>query len=210
MTSHALANGERTWRCRRHNLPLRIWQIYSFHACSNRQIAWHAHKATCCCVLPLPNIVSCWFLLLRYAGRHHMASSGECKNQLLSSFFLQIMQRNLNRWHIGTQNCRCVPQLPHGSHGIAQTATCHLALSLKFKVRGSLRLYVVWHLLIYRHKSVLCPSACLAATVTKNYNNCYLRIFEHEMCQLASDESERHQPVSPASPVSQRNHTAYA
>lgn len=135
MTSHALANGERTWRCRRHNLPLRIWQIYSFHACSNRQIAWHAHKATCCCVLPLPNIVSCWFVLLRYAGRHHMASSGECKNQLLSSFFLQIMQRNLNRWHIGTQNCRCVPQLPHGSHGIAQTR--HMPLGTVTQVQGS-------------------------------------------------------------------------
>lgn len=57
-----LLMGERTWRCLRHNLPLRIWQIYSFHAYSNRQIAWHADTATCCCVLPLfLTILSCWF-----------------------------------------------------------------------------------------------------------------------------------------------------
>jgi len=57
---------------------------------------------------------------------------------------------------------------------------CHSS-SRFTRCRLRLRFYV---LSLNCHKSAL----CLATSALKNYNNCYLRISEHEMCQLAANE----------------------
>jgi len=71
-------------------------------------------------------------------------------------------------------------------------------LSLKFKVHTlSVMVTLLCVLSLNCHKSTL----CLATSALKNYNNCYLRISEHEMCQLATSELAKR---------TERNNVAYA
>lgn len=145
--------------------------------------------------------------LCRELCRHHMTSRGECKNQLLSSFFLQIMQRNLNRWHIGT-HCRCAAAATwlawhtrHKAH-----ATWHLALSLKFKVRASLRLCglagICWYIVTHH---VYALSRCpFAWRWQKKITIIVIYAYLNMKCVNWQATRERDQPVS------RGNHTAYA